>query len=169
MSIRVGGLALALTALGVPALIEAKCPEHLFVIARSKNANLVVYDAKRGPDGALAASEPVVIHWLLNGDKSKREKLSWIQRERAYGIDVSPGASHGTYAVAFKASKKRKLTLRVLNGCPVITTSIGGKDGILRKLFVQSKEGTALPKVEYVEFFGEDPAGGAPLYEKYVP
>ncbi len=57
----------------------------------------------------------------------------------------------------------------MLNGCAVATAPIGGQDGILRKMFVQSNERSFPSKVEYVEFFGEDAASGGPLYEKFVP
>ena len=151
------------------AAVGQLCPEHLFVIERSKNANIVVYDANRGPRGDFAASEPVVAYWLLAGEKGKREQLTAVERERAYGFDIAPGDTPGTFSMALRADPKRRLTLRVLNDCPVVTASIGDRDGILQKLFVQSKEFLFLPKVEYVAFFGQDVATEKPLYEKFVP
>ena len=145
------------------------CPEHLFVIERSKNANIVVYDANRGPGGDFSASKPVVAYWLLNGDKGKRQELNVVQWQSAYGFEVKPGNTPGTFAMVFKADRKRPLTIRTLNHCPVLTGSIGGHDGILHKMFVKSNEGTIPPRVEYVEFFGEDLATGKPLHEKAIP
>jgi len=57
---------------------EETCPAHLFVIARSKNANIVAYDANRNPADEWDASEPVVAYWLLNGenDQPLYEKFS---------------------------------------------------------------------------------------------
>jgi hypothetical protein len=158
---------LALTALAIG--VRDACPAHLFVIERSKNANIVVYDANLGPAGDFDTTKPVVVYWLLGGDKDRRENLTRMERDHAYGVVVTPGSASGTHALAFKALRKRHLTARMLDGCPVVTTSIGGQEGILRRLFVQSKEGTALPKVEYVELFGETVDTGAPLHEKYVP
>lgn len=170
------GLAIStLVALALPVLGLAEspsgeaCPAHLFVMARSKNSNIVAYDAIRGPGGDLAASEPVVAYWLLNGEKGKREELNRVERERAYGVEAAPGETPGTYGLFFKANRKRRLTVKMLNGCPVAIAPIGGRDGILRRIFIQAKEGGLRPTVEYVEFFGEDPVGGAPLYEKFVP
>jgi hypothetical protein len=57
----------------------------------------------------------------------------------------------------------------LLNGCPAAIFSIGGRQGILRRIFVKSKETIMMPKIEYVEIFGEEQATGAPLYEKFVP
>ena len=152
-----------------PAWAGGACPPHLFVIERSKNANVVAYDANRGPTGDIDGSEPVVIYWLLNGQADKREDLNRVERDRAYGLDAKPGDSPGTYSLVFKADGKRRLVVRTLNGCTVATTAIAGRDGILRKLFVQSKEDSVVPKVEFVELFGESVDTGEPLHEKFVP
>jgi len=173
--VRRGCLALVLLAVAPVSRGEAadppgdSCPSHLFVLGRSKNANIVVYDANRNAAGDLAGSDPVVAYWLLNGESGAREELNLVERQHAYGIDVVPGKTPGTFEMAFKAGRDRRLVVRMLNGCPAVTGAIGGHDGVLRKLFVQSKEGGSLPKVEYVEFFGEDLATGEPLYERFVP
>ena len=160
-------LTLVLPAMGLAA--ENTCPAHLFVIERSKNLNIVAYDANIGPDGALNPSEPVVAYWLLNGDKNRREELTAIERDRAYGVETTPGDAPGTYTMLFKAQRKRKFTVATRNGCPVVTVSIRGRDAILRKLYIKSKETLVLPKVEYVEFFGEDAETGKKLEEKFKP
>jgi hypothetical protein len=143
------------------------CTPHLFVIERSKNDNIVAYDAKRGESGDWDSAEPVVAYWLLNGDKDKREELTNIEQERAYGVEVTPGNSPGTYSMVFKAQRKRQFSVRMLNGCPVVTTQVDGHDAIVRKLYVKSKETLVLPKVDYVEFFGEDAATGKSVHEKF--
>ncbi len=164
-------LVLALAALGEApgSARDTPCPAHLFHIERNKNANIVVYDANRGPTGDLDPTEPVKVYWLLNGQPDQREDLNVIERDRAYGFDVTPGKKPGTYTMVFKAGRRRQLTVRMLKGCPVVIGPIGGHQGILRKMFIQSKDGLVKPKVEYIEFFGEDSTTGAKLYEKYVP
>jgi len=161
--------ALALASIGVGVAVGQTCPDHLFIVARSKNANVVAYDANRGPGGDLVSSEPVVAYWLLDGDEGRREELTRIQRDRAYGVERAPGDDPGAHAVVFKAKRDRPLSIVTVDGCTVATTPIGGRNAVLHRLFVKSKEGTALPKVEYVEFFGEDPNTKEPLYEKLVP
>ncbi|MFI5167803.1 MAG: DUF4833 domain-containing protein [Thermoanaerobaculales bacterium] len=163
-------LAFVLAALSDTAGLAADpCPAHLFVIERSKNANIVAYDANIGPAGELKPSEPVVAYWLLKAKNGQREDLNLVERKHAYGFDVTPGDTPGTYAMAFKASREWRLTIRMLNGCPVAIAPIGGHDGILRRIFVQSKTDSLQQKVEYVELFGEDIATGGQLYEKFVP
>jgi len=163
-------VAFALATLGETVGLAADpCPAHLFVIERSKNANIVVYDAKSGPTGELRPSEPVVAYWLLNAKQGQREELNALERNHAYGFDVTPSDTPGTYVLAFKASRQHRLVIRMLNGCPVAIAPISGHDGILRRLFVQSKTDSLQQKVVYVELFGEDTATGDRLYEKFVP
>src|SRR5262245_32304027 len=107
-------LAFAPAALGQPG--GDACPAHLFVVERSKNANVVAYDANRGPAGNFNSSEPVVVYWLLNGQADKREELNRVERDRAYGVDVTPGDQPGTYFLVFKAEGKRRLTVNTLDG-----------------------------------------------------
>ena len=154
---------------GTFAAVTHRCPDHLFVITRSKNANIVVYDANRGPSGDFARSKPVVAYWLLNGEKGKREELNIVQWESAYGFDVEPGTAPGTFAVTFKVDRDRRLTVRTLNHCPVLTGRINGRDAVLHKMYVKSNETVTPPKVEYTELFGKDIATGRSLYEKFVP
>lgn len=161
--------ALALLLVAMSGLARAAdCPPHLFVVERSKNANVVAYDAQLDPSGAFAA-KPVVAYWLLDGDASRREELTTIEWNRAYGFNMKPAAEPGTYALQFRAGKKRGLTIRVENGCPVAIGKIQGHPAILRRIFVRSKEGGLMPSVEYVEFFGEDPSTGQPVHERFVP
>ena len=141
------------------------CREHLFVIARSKNANVVVYDAKVDFSGRLAA-QPVSAHWLLDGDPARREELTSIEFNRAYGFTLGPGEEPDTYALTFKARRGRHATLRMNGGCPVVLLKIHGRLAILTRIYVKSKEGGVMPKVEFIELFGEDATTGEPLHEK---
>ena len=60
-------LALGILWLGAARLVaDTPCPAHMFVIERSTNANVVVYDANRGTDGQLVAAEPVIVYWLID-------------------------------------------------------------------------------------------------------
>ena len=71
-----------------------------------------------------------------------------------------------TYALVFKASKGRHATLQMRGGCPVVLLTIGGHPAILKRIYVKSKEGGLMPKVEFIELFGDDATTGKPLHEK---
>lgn len=158
-------LGAALLLLGCVEAARGACHEHLFVIARSKNGNVVVYDAKVDPSGRLAA-QPVSAYWLLDGDPARREELTRIEFNRAYGFTLSPGEEQGTYTLVFKARRGRHVSLQMRGGCPVVLVNIQGHLAILRRIYVKSKEGGVIPKVEFIELFGEDAATGKPLHEK---
>ncbi|HET7451778.1 MAG TPA: DUF4833 domain-containing protein [Thermoanaerobaculia bacterium] len=165
---RIGIAAAALLAATVAAAAEP-CPAHLFVIARSKNANIVVYDARRGSSGDLDPANPVEAYWLLDGKEGAREEMNRIERQRAYGFDIAPASEAGTWELTFKAGGKRRPRIRLRDGCPAAILPIGGKDAVLRRIFIQSKEGIFQPTVQYVELFGDDLATGEPRYEKFTP
>ncbi len=117
VTLRRGAFVLVLLALAPAFRGEAaeppgdSCPSHLFVLGRSKNANIVVYDANRDPAGDLASSDPVVAYWLLNGESGAREELNLVERQRAYGFDLTPGETPGTFEMAFKAGRSRRLVV----------------------------------------------------------
>ena len=54
---------LILALLSIPLLIQAETParQNLFKIERSKNANIIQYDAQVEPDGALSYLEKIFI------------------------------------------------------------------------------------------------------------
>lgn len=155
-------LALALLAADAP-----PCPAELFRIERSKNANVVLYEAKAGPGGELDRAEPVTASWLLLADRGQREPLSFFERAMAYGFDVQPVA--GGFALKLKALAQRQIVVRRRGACAAALSTIGGKDGVLQRIFVQADDSGLVPHVQFVEVFGVDAVTGAALYEKLVP
>jgi hypothetical protein len=49
-----------------------------------------------------------------------------------------------------------------------LQTTILGKQAYLNKLYVKTDESGLLPKVLYVDIYGDDAASGAPLFEHLV-
>jgi len=82
---RAEGSAIAGPAL-LPAAAQAKT-QPLFIIERSKNANVVHYDARLDADGRLDPKEPVVAYWIMLAEDGRRENLNWIEKRKAYGFD----------------------------------------------------------------------------------
>jgi hypothetical protein len=50
-----------------------------------------------------------------------------------------------------------------------VTAPLKGRNAILHKLYVKAKETLVLPKVDYIEFYGEDADTGKPIEEKFKP
>jgi hypothetical protein len=145
----------------------AQCSPELFRIARSKNANVVVYEAKSGPDGALDAREPVVASWMLLADRGQREGLTAFERRLAYGFDVKP--TTGGFTLTLRALAKRPVFLGHHLGCPAAFATIGGKVAVLHRIFVRADDSSWWPRVLSVEVTGVDPSSGEALSELLVP
>ena len=65
--------------------IYADKTSNLFVIERSKNANVVSYDAVLTDDGKIKEESPIDAYWLLYAYKNgEREELSAFDK-KAYG------------------------------------------------------------------------------------
>jgi len=68
-----------------PATCFSKEPEieHLFRIERSKNANVVQYDAQLTPEGKLKPEKPVIAYWIMNANSGEKEDLNWVEKKMA--------------------------------------------------------------------------------------
>jgi hypothetical protein len=162
-------LALVLHALPAPAPAPGACTPHLFVLERSTNANIVVYDAQRVASGELDPAKPVVAYWICNAEKGQREQLTSLQWNRAYGFDTKPAKKPGRFRMTFKANLGRGFVVQIVNGCPAAVARIGGRRAIVRRVFVHVKTTVFVPSVESVEMFGDDLETGAPLHEEFHP
>jgi hypothetical protein len=147
----------------------APCPPHLFILERTTNKNIVVYDANRLPSGAFDPAKPAIAYWICNAEKGQREELTSMQWNRAYGFDTRPEKKPDRYRMTFKADFGRSFDIRMRDGCPVAIARIGGKKGIVRRIFVHVKTTFLVPSVQSVEIFGEDPETGAPMHEEFHP
>jgi hypothetical protein len=60
-----------------------KKTQPLFIIERSKNANVVHYDAQLTADGEIDPNEPVIAYWVMLATDGHREELNWIEKKKA--------------------------------------------------------------------------------------
>jgi hypothetical protein len=172
---RVGvGAALALLAFTVVSVAtdstsgDARA-QPLFRIERSKNANVVQYDARLLSDGRLDPREPVVGYWLRLAKDGRRKELSWIQRRFAYGFKTRFDAARDVAVLEMAADIQREVRVYRDGDVYRAETLIDGHPAFLEKLFVHSTEGRWMPKVKYIDFFGADVESGAERYERFVP
>lgn len=135
----------------------------LFVIARSKNQNVVRY-AARHEHQALDRVSPIEAHWLMLAEDGRREQLTWAERQLAYGFSVASVSEAGCQLrlVAFPA---RALTVeRRENGFRALVT-IAGQRAKLERIFVQTREGALLPSVAHVDLYGRS-LDDLPVHER---
>ena len=140
----------------------------LFVVERSVNANVVLYEARSRADGSLDGDRPVRVSWRLDAQDGRREDLNFIERLRAYGIAVKPMGERDTWRLTVRALPSRPLVLRAGAGCPFVTAEIAGRDAVLRRVFVEATGGL-LPRVASVELSGFDLETSLPITERFVP
>jgi hypothetical protein len=138
----------------------------LFFIQRSKNANEVHYDARVMGDGNLDAKKPVEGYWLNKAEDGSRSDITLLQRI-AYGYDCDPNGD-GTWKMKLKALPERPLTLLKVSDRWRAQTTIGGKQAYMNRIYVKTDESGVMPKVLYIDVFGEEVGSGAAVQEHIV-
>ena len=154
--------------LAAPAAAQIKT-SPLFIIERSKNANVVHYDARLTADGKLNPKEPVIAYWVLLAEDGRREKLSWIEKKKAYGFTIKPDRSVKGYKMTLVAAPERQITVKKEKDAFRAEAVIDGRPAVLQKLYINASDGLTGPKVQYIEVYGKDLQTGENRREKMVP
>ncbi len=146
----------------------ASTAQPLFFIQRSKNADEVHYDARVAADGSLEPKDTVDGYFYNKGADGKwfRENLTVFQK-MAYGWDTEPSGG-GNYLLKLRAFKDRPMWIVNVKGKWRVQTTVAGKQAYMNKLYVATDESGIMPKVLYVDVFGEDAATGGALTEHLV-
>lgn len=166
------------------AQLRAASPNILFFIARSKNLNLVVYEALvDSKSGNLSVDKPVDVYWQdidpeymkknrASGVKSDRSDLNYIEKTMAYGLSSSPadGKPSGYYSVKLVSFPDRLVTVwkDSTSGKCRAQIAINGKQCDLKRIYVETKDSWTGPKVQFVDLTGTD-ENGANVFERYTP
>jgi Domain of unknown function (DUF4833) len=139
----------------------------LFVIERSANANVIHYDAKLRGDGLLDPDEPVVAYWIMAAEDGRREPLTRLERNYAYGFTVHRDASNA-YRMILVSQKDREILI-IQNSAGIhAETKIGGHTAILNKIFVKTRSSGLFRNADYIELYGVDASNHAKCYEKIL-
>lgn len=154
---------LGLSILLSPSARAAECGP-LFVIERSVNANVVVYEAVRDAEGRFDPVHPIRAFWLLKARDGRRDALSFLERTLLYGVEASPAADKGTFRFVVRGLRQLRLTLGLHAGCARAFAKIDGREAILSRVFVVGR-GTLIPKIDSIELDGADLETGEALRE----
>jgi len=157
-----------LAALAAPAAAQIKT-SPLFIIERSKNANVVHYDARLTADGKLNPKEPVIAYWVMLAEDGRREKLNWIEKKKAYGFTIKPDRSVKGYKMTLVAAPKRQIIVKKEKDAFRAEAVIDGRPAVLEKMYINASDGLTGPKVQYIEVYGKDLQTGEKRREKMVP
>jgi|LQYC01.1.fsa_nt_gi hypothetical protein len=162
-------LASAAIVYGSQPLSPALETRHLFKIERSKNANIVQYDAQVTPDGKLYQKEPVIVYWIRLAEDGRKRELSFIQRKFSYGIRTKYDPVSNSAIVEIAAARSRSIKVYEVEGVYRGETRINGQPAFLERIFVTSSKHGLLPKGNSIELFGKDIKTGVDCYEKLTP
>lgn len=149
--------------------IYAEKTVNLFIIERSKNANIVSYDAVLTDDGKIDKKKAIDAYWLLYAYKNgEREELSAFDK-KAYGFKVKYNTEKQNFDFVLKAVKDKPMTLGLYDGVAKAVIKINNIDCFLNKVYIESKDGAfGIPKVSYYELFGSEVKTGNLQQQKIV-
>lgn len=140
--------------------------QPLFVIERSTNANVIHYDAKLGKDGNLDPKEPVVAYWIMAAEDGRRQALTHLELEYAYGFTIQKDDLNSAYRMILVSQKGRSILITQNGGSVFAETTIGGHASRLYKIYVKTRRSGLLRTADYFELFGDDIVTGAKRYER---
>ena len=162
------GWGVAVLACPSPA-VAAERTQTLFVIARNTNANVVHY-AVRLNGGKLDIDDPMVAYWVMRAEDGRREGLTWLENQVAYGYRISSRVTNVGFGLLLKAFSKRELAVRRdSEGSYRAYVRIDGQKAALDRIFVTLGEGGLKPSVRHVDLFGTASAVGKRVSERLVP
>ena len=143
--------------------------QSLFKIERSKNSNIIQYDAQLGTDGRLLKKEPVVGYWIRHNEQGQIEQLSWIQRKFAFGFSAKYHRDSDSATVDMVADIGQPITVRRVKGKYMAVIDLEGHPSQLEKIYIKAHGKGISVTVEYVEIFGVDLNNGELTYAKIIP
>ena len=162
---------LALTVLCAPLLAHAdtQTSQPLFHIERSKNANIVQYDAQVAADGRLFKKEPVVGYWIRLNEQGQKQSLSWLQKTFAFGFETKLDKSRESVELNMKADVGQAIKIVREGDIYRATVIIDGAPSYFEKMYIDATRHGLSLDVRYVELFGEDMKTREARYEKILP
>ena len=146
-----------------------KKTQPLFIIERSKNANVVHYDARLTADGKLDPKEPVIVYWVMSAEDGHREELNWMEKKKGYGFDVKPDPSNNGYKMTLMAAPQQQITVKKAENAIRAEVVIGGRQAVLEKVYINASGGLTGTKVHDIMLYGKDVKTGGKRSQKIVP
>ena len=146
-----------------------KKTQSLFIIERSKNANVVHYDARLTADGKLDPKEPVIAYWVMRAEDGQREELNWMEKEKGYGFDIKPDPSVNGYKMTLMALPQQQITVKKAGDAIRAEMVIGGRPAVLEKVYINASDGLTGPKVHDIMLYGKDLKTGGKRSQKIMP
>jgi phosphatidylglycerophosphate synthase len=140
----------------------------LFYLQRTPNINTIICELNQ-KNGVIDKDEPVNVLWIRYTEQRKREKLSWIQRTFAYGLNEKD-LGNGVFELRFVSYKKIAMYLMKWSGDNKqhVFVSIDGRQAILSRIYIRIDPGGTFwsPNVKFLELKGVDVQNGKELVQR---
>lgn len=139
---------------------------RLFHVERSKNRNIVCYDANTTPTGGLDMDNPLKVYWINKEDRpGERNGLNALQRRLAFGYKVQH-KNYSSTTIALNGCKDHPINIeKNASNKYVCVTSINQQPSLLYKVYVKTKDSNSL-SVEYIELSGVSLVSGTAVSER---
>lgn len=143
--------------------------QTLFHIERSKNDNIVQYDALVDEDGRLNKRKPVVAYWIRPHKEDRIKQLSWIQRTFAYGFKAKLSKDRHSVTLDMVADIGRPIHVNFIDGAYRASIVIDGEESHIEKMYIHSVGSGTSTSVEYIDLHGSGVESGGAHYERITP
>jgi hypothetical protein len=140
----------------------------LYKIERSKNANIIQYDARSGPDGKLLKKDPVVGYWIRLAEQGQVMELTWVQRTFAFGFKTRLAKDRESAEIDMAQDLGAPISVNRFGDEFRATAPIEGKTSFLEKIYIRASGKGISVTVEYIELHGEDVKTGETRYQKII-
>lgn len=143
----------------------------LFYIQKSFNQNTVVYCMNHNEKGQIDANNPVNVFWRRYQEDGRKRDLTQIEKTFGYGVKAKPlKTKPNTYIFSIAAIKDKQFIVTQTDDLkPHVITTIDNKTAVIKRVFIKAEHIKLLPKVFYVEVFGNDIKTKKPVYERIYP
>jgi hypothetical protein len=148
---------------------HGETPGHdaLFHIERNKNANIVQYDARIGPDGLLHPKEPVAVYWVRLAEQGQTRQLTWLQKKFAFGVKLKLNRDTNTATLKLAVDIGRPLLIKQIDEDYRAIAQINGVDSYVDSLFIHASGKGISTRVNYIELFGHSVETQEEQYERF--
>lgn len=149
--------------------VRGRIPNLLFLVERSKNRNVVVYEANMEGSN-LNSGDPVRVYWIMyEKSGNPTEDLNFLERRSAYGITVQAGEQEGHFIVTLPSFSRPIEVYIDENGVAVAVTQVNEGRAKLDRIYIKATDGWGLPKVEYVDVFARNIEDDSEIHERIIP
>lgn len=141
-------------------------PDVLVYIQQAIDRNVLVYAARRRPDGTLDPSRPVEVFWRRFNEDGRKRELSFFERVFAFGISARP-AGPGRFVATVAAYRDREATVEIgEDGKPRALLRMGQRLVRVVYAYANAERGRFIPTVHHVDIHGFDVATGEAIRER---